>query len=127
MRTTIFFSLLFKKVISPCTFFYNCASSFFFPFLVQLIHFFPLFFPPIFFSRDRGVQVNLCAPQFFSHYCLKRWFPLKLFFYSRASFFLIIIFTIQYCLKMCFPFLILTWIFICFFISEYPLQLMRID
>ena len=30
MRTTIFFSLLFTKVISPCTFFfYNCASSFF--------------------------------------------------------------------------------------------------
>ena len=51
---------------------------------------------------------------FFSHYCLKRCFPLAFFFNNRASFFLTVIFIVQYCLKMCFLFFILTGFFILF-------------
>ena len=91
MRTTIFFSLLFKKVISPCTFFYNRASSFFnnnFHYSILFENMFPFFIlTGIFIFFYTGISVAAYAYRlisgfiFFYYYFLYFLLPL-IFFYS---------------------------------------------
>ena len=109
-----FFVLFFNKW-GPFLFFITKVSSHFFFLLTKLLFlcfynggirgslrtpqlifgssffltFFPCFFFTYIFFHDRGVWVNLHATQFFSHYCLKRCFPLTFFLYNQAFFVLI--------------------------------------